>query len=63
MVVEQDRRVEAMPGARVRNSIRRTHGHPGCWLQVVWMQVQMREMALAAMEAATALPERETHMR
>ena len=29
-----------------------------CWLPVVWMQVQMREMARAAAAAGTALPER-----
>ena len=29
-----------------------------CWLPVVWMQLQMREMARAAAEAGAALPER-----
>ncbi len=29
-----------------------------CWLPVVWMQVRMREMARAAVEAGTALPQR-----
>lgn len=29
-----------------------------CWLPVVWMQVRMREMARAAAEQGTALPER-----
>jgi uncharacterized membrane protein len=29
-----------------------------CWLPVVWMQVQMREMARAALEAGTELPPR-----
>lgn len=29
-----------------------------CWLPVVWMQVRMREMARAAVEAAAPLPER-----
>ena len=29
-----------------------------CWLPVVWMQLQMREMARAAVEAGTTLPDR-----
>jgi uncharacterized membrane protein len=29
-----------------------------CWLPVVWMQVQMREMARVAVERGTGLPER-----
>lgn len=29
-----------------------------CWLPVVWMQIQMRNMARAALEAGEALPER-----
>ena len=29
-----------------------------CWLPVVWMQIRMRDMAVAAAAAGTALPER-----
>jgi uncharacterized membrane protein len=30
----------------------------GCWLPVVWMQIQMRDMAKVAVEAGTPLPDR-----
>jgi uncharacterized membrane protein len=29
-----------------------------CWLPVVWMQIKMRDMAKAALEAGAAVPER-----
>lgn len=33
-----------------------------CWLPVVWMQIKMRDMAKAAFENNTPLPERYWHM-